>query len=581
LRLALLFAAVIYLTSLISPPRLMDDFDAAQAQMARNMVDSGDWVTPRLNGVADFEKPAGEYWLIAASYRIFGVHDWAARIPTSLAAMLICWLVAGAARRSIGPDAGLYTGLALSTSLGLWLFTRTLIPDIGVTAAVACAILAFHRALETPAPASRKWALAGWIAAAAGVLIKGLIAAVFPFGAIALYLLFGGFWRDRDSLRRLHIPLGALLYIVLTVPWFVLATLRNPPYFDFTLHSGPGQYHGFFWFLFFNEHILRFFNLRYPHDYGQVPRLAFWLLHLAWLFPWSIFLFRAGRMKYRAPDSASRLRLLALCWAGTVLVFFTLATRQEYYSMPAYPALAILIGAAMAEAGDQVWRRITLAVSAIATLALVSIAAILAASARYSAPGDIAQALAQNPAAYTLSLGHMGDLTLRSFAYLRGPLILAGIATLAGALGAFVFRRKRAALAIACMMVLFLQAAHLALIAFDPYMGSFPLADALNKAPRGGLIVDDPYFEFSSLFFYTHRQALILNGRVNNLEYGSYAPGAPHVFIGDQEFIRRWKSPDRWYVATEDDKAQHLRDLVGNDLRPIVHAGGKTIYVNQ
>lgn len=131
-------------------------------------------------------------------------------------------------------------------------------------------------------------------------------------------------------------------------------------------------------------------------------------------------------------------------------------------------------------------------------------------------------------------------------------------------------------------MVLFFQAARVALIAFDPYLGSYALAQALNKAPDGKLIVDDPYYELSSIFFYTNRTALILNGRRNNLEYGSYSPDAPKVFIGDDGFVSRWRSGDRWYVAAEEEKAGHLRELVGDQaLHRVATSGGKTIYVNQ
>jgi hypothetical protein len=366
-------------------------------------------------------------------------------------------------------------------------------------------------------------------------------------------------------------------------PWIVLATLRNPPYLDFTMHSESGSYHGFFWFFFFNEHILRFLNLRYPRDYSTVPRWLFWMLHLVWFFPWSAFLIRAFRLSYRGEDRASRMRLLALCWIGTVIGFFTLSTTQEYYSMPAYPAFAILIGSAMAESGERAWKLCTRIPSVLAAAACVAIAMLIWASASYPTPGDISQALiAQNQDVYTLSLGHMGDLTLKSFAYLRTPLVVAGIAMLTGAVGVWVVRGQRAALVLAVTMVVFYQAARLALIAFDPYLGSYPLADALNHAPPGGLIIDDPYYEMSGVFFYADRTALILNGRRNNLEYGSYAPDAPRVFIGDADFVARWKSPDRWYVATEDEKVQHLRGLVGAEaLHPIVNAGGKTVYVNR
>ncbi len=560
----------------------MDDVDAVQAQISRNMLQSGDWVSAQLDGIKYLEKAPLKYWMIAVCFKVLGVHDWVARLPICVSAILLCWLVANITGWAMGPKAGLYAGLSLATCLGLWLFTRVLIPDVLLTLAIAFAMWAFLRALEPDESRWRWWALAAWAAIGAGILLKGLIAAVFPFGTAFLYLLCSGLWRRRETWRRVQILPGMAVMLLIAAPWHILAALRNPPYFDFTMHSEPGSYRGFFWFYFFNEHILRFLNLRYPRDYDTVPRSLFWLLHLAWFFPWSAFFFSAIRLPYRGADRPARLRLLALCWIGMVMGFFTLSTTQEYYSMPAYPAFAILIGSAMAEPGERAWLWSIRTAGAVAATGFLAIAALLWTSWGYSTPGDISQALAHNPGAYTLSLGHMGDLTLRSFAYLRWPLAIAGVATLAGAIGTWIWRDRRAALALAAMMVLFYQAARMALMAFDPYMGSYPLAQAINRAPAGGLIVDDPYYEFSSIFFYTNRAALILNGRKNNLEYGSYAPDAPHVFIGDADFLERWKGPERWYVASEDEKAGHLLDLVGAAaLHPIAHAGGKTVYVNR
>ncbi|MES1261556.1 MAG: glycosyltransferase family 39 protein, partial [Acidobacteriota bacterium] len=312
------------------------------------------------------------------------------------------------------------------------------------------------------------------------------------------------------------------------------------------------------------------------------PPVLFWLFHLAWFFPFSAFFVRAAGLSYRQDDRASRMRLLALCWIGMVMGFFALSTTQEYYSMPAYPAFAMLLGSAMAEAGERAWKLSIRVAGLVAAAAFVIIVGLLVASRTYPTPGDISQALTQNPGAYTLSLGHMGDLTIRSFAYLRVPLAIAGVAMLAGAISALALRGRQAALGLAVMMVLFFQAARVALIAFDPYLGSYALAQALNRAPAGGLIIDDPYYDMSGIFFYTNRSALILNGRKNNLEYGSYAPDAPRVFIGDSEFTERWKGPRRWYVASEDEKRQHLVALVGADaLHAIASSGGKTIYVNR
>jgi hypothetical protein len=381
--------------------------------------------------------------------------------------------------------------------------------------------------------------------------------------------------------RRLHPFTGVLVILVIAAPWHVLATLRNPPFFDFTMRSERGVYHGFFWFYFFNEHLFRFLNMRYPRDYNTVPRLWFWLLHLVWLLPWSVFLPAAARLNYRPVDRAGQTRLLALCWTACVLLFFTFSTTQEYYSMPCYPALALLIGSAVAAGGAWVLGGLRTA-SVIAALAAITLGTLLFLVRSTPAPGDISVALTQNPEVYTLSLGHMRDLTLRSFAYLKTPLAIAAIACLVGALGAWRLKGLRACAALAVMMVLFAHAARLALVAFDPYLSSRPLADALAKAPNGGLIVDDQYYTFSSVIFYTNRRALLLNGRVNNLEYGSYAPGAPQVFIDDSRFRELWAQPDRWYLLADRTALPRLERLVGRPaLNQVASAGGKHLFSNQ
>src|ERR1051326_8360035 len=117
-----LVAALIFCGCIFSPPSLMDDVDAVQAQIARNMLQSGDWVTARLDGVAYLEKSPLKYWMMAVSFMVFGPHDWAARIPIAMAAVLLCWVVARFAGWAFGPKTGLYSGLAMATSIGLFLF---------------------------------------------------------------------------------------------------------------------------------------------------------------------------------------------------------------------------------------------------------------------------------------------------------------------------------------------------------------------------------------------------------------------------------------------------------------------------
>jgi 4-amino-4-deoxy-L-arabinose transferase-like glycosyltransferase len=577
----LLFAGAVYLGCSISPPSLMDDSDAVLAQAARTMLQTGDWVTPRLDGVAYLEKPPLYYWPIVISYKIFGVHDWAARIPFALSAMALAWLTAAMGVWAFGKRAGFYAGLCMATCIGLFLFTRILIPDVMLTFTVALAFWALLRALDEEETHPRVWA--GVLAASlgTGLLIKSLVGVLFPLAGGIIYLFLTKQLLSARAWKRLHPFSGVVIALLIAAPWHILAALQNPPYFYFGLHSGPGQFHGFLWFFFINEQFLRFLNLRYPRDYDTVPRLYFWLFHLLWLFPWSVYFPAIAKLSFKPLDRAGKMRLLALCWTGFLLIFFTFSTTQEYYSMPCYPALALLLGSAMAAEGKWI-RRGTHVLCGVAAAAAVVTLTLFFLVRNMPAPGDISTALSNHPAAYKLSLGHMEDLTIESFAYLRVPLLVAAGAFLVGALGAFRSTGLRAFLSAALMMVLFFHAARIAMVVFDPYLSSRPLAEALLRAPEGELISARPYYAFSSIYFYTNRPALILNGRFNNLEYGSYAPGAPSVFIDDAQFKELWAKPERHYVVTWDTGVPALENLVGRDrLDVLATSGGKSILTNR
>ena len=576
----LLVSGAIYLGCIVSPPSLMDDVDAVQAQISRNMLTSGDWVTARLDGVAYLEKAPLVYWAIAVSYEIFGVHDWAARIPIALSAIALCWLTMAFGAWAFGKRAGFYAGLCMGTCVGLFLFTRVLIPDVMITLTIAFAMWAFLRALDEQEPHPRFWAAVMAVNLGLGLLLKSLIGVVFPLGAGIIYLAITHQLFSRTSWRRLHPVSGLAIILLIAAPWHILATLRNPPYFAFTLRSAPGEYHGFLWFFFINEQLLRFLNLRYPRDYNTVPRLYFWLLHLVWLFPWSVYFPAVAKLSFKPTDRAGRARLLALCWAGFVLVFFTFSTTQEYYSMPCYPALALLLGSAMVT--ESTWvRRSTRVLAWILACCSVAALTLFFVTRHVPAPGDISQALSRNPSSYTLSLGHIQDLTLTSFAYLRTPLLIAAIAFCIGAFANWKWIGRKAFIGAALMMVLFFQAARLAMSVFDPYMSSRPLAEAILKSPPGRLIVDHHYYTFSSIFFYTDRSALLRNGRFNNLVYGSYAPGAPDVFIDDSEFKNIWLKPERSYIVASESAVAGLESLVGAEhLNLVAASGGKVVLTN-
>jgi hypothetical protein len=248
--------------------------------------------------------------------------------------------------------------------------------------------------------------------------------------------------------------------------------------------------------------------------------------------------------------------------------------------MPCYPALALLIGSAMAIEGKWVTvgtRVLTVIVGVVALVLLT----ILIAVRHVPSPGDISAALSHHPGVYTLSLGHMEDLTLQSFAYLRFPLGLAAFAFSIGFVGMLVLRRRSAWLASTVMMVIFFQAARIAMVAFDPYLSSRPLTEALLHSPTGELIVDRHYYTFSSVFFYTNQRALLLNGRRLNLEYGGFAPGMSDVFIDDDRFRDLWLRPERFYIVATDPAVARLEGLVGRDqLHVVATSGGKVLLTN-
>ena len=248
--------------------------------------------------------------------------------------------------------------------------------------------------------------------------------------------------------------------------------------------------------------------------------------------------------------------------------------------MPCYPAFALLIGSGLAMNG-KILRVGTRLLTVICSTAAVAAITILFAVRHVPTPADISKALSSNPAAYTLSLGHVLDLTLDSFAYLRFPLYLAGAAFLIGALANLLWKGSRAYLLTCLMMIMFFLAARQALTVFDPYLSSRPLAEALLAQPPGKLIVQGHYYTFSSVPFYANTSPLLLNGKKQNLDYGAAAPGAPAVFLTDTDFATLWTSPDRYYFVGSQREVQRIENLVGAEhFATVLSSGGKLLLRN-
>jgi len=328
---------IIYMVGL-STPALLDDADTVHAEAAREMVQRHDWVTLYANGVRYLEKAPLMYWSVATSYTMFGVNEWSTRFPLMLGVLCIIVATYGLGRWAFGPEGGFASGLVVATALGPYLFTRFLIPDVAVGFWLTLTYWLFLKSLEEEKPSP--WVCWGLAAVCAlNVLTKGLIGLVFPAGAIGLYLLLTG---NLKHLLKLRLLSSALVFFAIAAPWHLLAERANP---------AQGQVRGFLWFYFVNEHFLRFLNKRVPRDYDTVPLLLFWALLIVWLVPWSVFVPqgllevpRRWRELHSKMTRRQRANLLFLLWALVIVGFFSFSTRQEYYTIPAIPGMALLIG---------------------------------------------------------------------------------------------------------------------------------------------------------------------------------------------------------------------------------------------
>jgi 4-amino-4-deoxy-L-arabinose transferase-like glycosyltransferase len=482
--------------------------ESRYAEISREMVASGDWVTPRLNGFKYFEKPPLQYWTTALAFEAFGLADWTARLWTALTGFLAILFTGYVGHRLRGPPIGLLSAAVLASSMLFAALGRFNTLDMGVAAFLSIAVFAFVLAQrdEASAAACRGWMLAAWVSAALATLSKGLIGPALPAAALVVYLLIERDWR---LLRRLHLAAGVPLFLTITVPWFVLVTRANPEFAHF---------------FFVHEHLDRFLTRihgRYHPAWYFVPIL------LGGLIPWTVTFFPALVRGARA-DPAARFKPLRflLVWAGTVFVFFSVSSSKlPSYILPIFPALAILVGAALPALG----RRWTFgqAVAGLATSVAVALAlpSLLMRAARPELPAEfLADAV---PWAVAAAL---------TFA--------AGSA--AAAVWAWRDRTVPATLALAAAGFLACELGLAAYGALSPVYSAYHVVAQARPHLEG----DAPFFSVEtfdhSLLFYLRRTVTMVGYKD---ELAIPIGWEPQKFIADRSaFERAWTKADRAYA---------------------------------
>jgi hypothetical protein len=546
--------------SLLKPP-LLDGADGVHAEAAREMAVAGDWITPHVNGIRYLTASPLLIWTTAASFKLFGVSDWAARLPMAFCALALFGVTLSlGSRLFLTPIAGFYAALILLTSSGIFLFAHLLFPELLLTLWITLAVYYFWRSLRLPTLGTS----AGFaVACALGFLSMGLAGIVLPLVVVLLFLFFT---RNLRHLLRWHPIVGALIFLLISLPPSIAATLANRGQMSFLV---PVQ------------------------RSAKTPVLLFWAFLLFWMVPWCFFsvaaLARISRRVFTRSeihDHTQQTQLLLLLWLVAVTLFFTFSGRQEFNLLPALPPLALLAAGWLTadEAAPSRLARIFAWIFFVGGIAKACIPIFLAARAPSPVPGaDIATLLRLHPGQHRLFFGHIFDLTFAAMGLFRVPLWIAAAAIIAGVTANLVFRlRNQARLAncfLAGMMVFFLIAAHLALNTFSPVISSAILAEAIKPEVDPGdiVVVNGLYEEASALGFYLERPVKILNARADVLAPWSLAPDAPKIFEDNGSLAKLWGGEARVFLWTTPETLPTLPGaeyVVGRD-------GGREIVSNQ
>jgi 4-amino-4-deoxy-L-arabinose transferase-like glycosyltransferase len=577
LSLLLLVSSVYFYTA--TGRAIMDDGDALYASVAQQMVERGDWITPYANGVRFLDKPPFMYWLMGTAYRLLGMNEFAARLPSVLSVLGTGWLLFLIGKKSGDPSAAMIMAVTGTMSVGTFLFTRQVFPDMLLVFFLTLALFAFYAWYSDSAHPMLP-AMVFYAALAAAVLTKGLVGMVFP---IAIILVFLAWSHDLSRVRRFYLWQGSLLFLALALPWHILAALRNP---------------GFLWYFFINEHFLRFLGRRQPVDYESIPVFVFWALIPLWLFPWSAFLpaVRSLLRGLRSRGSATGMLVrLSLSWIVVVLGFFTFSSRIEHYALPLIPALAIVIGLVLSPEPhtntEDLHPRDRWVDRGFAFLAILGAAGgvVILAALWLWGMTDRGSPLGQGEAAHQIQaypnyFGPLFDLPPQTISGLRMPLLGTGAALFVALPAAWWLNRRgwrlHAVAALAGMMAAFCLFAYQSLGVCEEGLSSKQFGRVLSRLYQSGdtAITVGDFEAANSMNFYAPDPLDIYQGTAAVLEWGLRYPDAPRRILSRTDFELRWRGRQRTFLLVPDGKIEGLHL---NDSYIVLQSGGRTLLCNQ
>lgn len=526
---------------------LWEPDEGRYAEIPREMVQTGDYLTPRLNGVKYFEKPALFYWLQAGAIRVFGLNEWSLRLWTALFALLGCLMVYVAARRLYSRRAGWLAAGVLATS-PMYDFLGSIITlDMAVSTFLTFALLAFLLGVrEPPGQARRLWLWGFYAACALATLTKGLIGMVLPAMVVGAWMLLLNEWRQ---LRTLYLPTGLLLFLAIAAPWHVLVARANPEFAQF---------------YFIHEHFQRYLTTvhqRYEPAWFFIPVLVLGM------FPWIAFVGHA--VKDAMPGAWSERRLhreswFLVLWAGLVFLFFSASQSKLIpYILPVLPPLALLLGRYLARAWDHSEllgpRRVFWLVL---VLGLGMAFAVL--YVRHHLPA--------HPRAESM-LGLVGT----HLYWMAAALLLAAVVP-------FAFSRwrncRRTIASLLAVSVLVIAVFDTSLPRLNDFRSVKPLALILKPMlhPDDEVMAYQTYYQ--DLPVYLERRITVV-GWKGELEFGMQVEDTSAWMIEEPAFWKRWEGPRRAYLLTSRDNYDKLRAEGRGQFQLIAQSGPNVLLTNR
>jgi hypothetical protein len=537
----------------------LDPDEGLYATIAQEMVSRGDWVMPHANGLPYLEKPPLYFWLTSLTFELFGPSEWATRLWSALAALgtvILTWRIG---RRLYGARAGLLAGLVMATVVGNALYVRKASTDQLFVFCLTLAMYGFLRDAER-ADRGRARFLLFYLGVALSVLAKGFIG-LFPVLIVGLGMAMVRqlSWRDLNVVR------GAALFAVVAGPWHAFVAWRSPTLFEFYV---------------LDAHLLRLLNARrYVEADVPISTLAFFAASFIWAFPWSVFILARPNPD---PSARARWRPVVVLWLLVVVGLFALSRfKHEYYALPAFPALAVLVGAAWAS-GRDIGRWLVIGVLGCGAVGLWA----LWAGAGLTA-GQVLNGLAELNAYYRILRDQKISLPFepRPFGVLLQGLGLVllvgwGLATLCWARG---WRRSAFASLVGISGVITVLIFRL-LDVVEPHHSVKEVAQAINAqaAPADVLVLEGSLAYGGALPFYTGRHVLLVNGAVDYFSISATLPEARGVFIDAGDLIRLWGEPRRVFLVARRPPGQSVvAALPAARVHELGRYGARGLYSNR